>query len=258
MDMYVRCWTKIGLQKERKKASNPLYKTTFRQGHSGLTDATLGPSNNMSYGQSKSNNPFAPAPQLHVQHTAVRFPDVNQDPAYQYAQNERAQEEQYQQYQQQQLNQQQQNQQNQYDGGLSQPSYSQPFLQTSQTGFNPTSSFGQHLSAQMTGMPQQQQPNGGYSPALSAGGTYIQQVGGGQSFGFGPGSGGYQSPPPVSDLDPYASLDGLLNSGIGPSSFPGGGGSSQQSGQTGSSGLSHPRQYVQEQKGLLMQFDSYA
>ncbi|KDE04007.1 hypothetical protein MVLG_05509 [Microbotryum lychnidis-dioicae p1A1 Lamole] len=207
------------------------------------------------------NNPFAPTPASVVQSTANRFPDISNDPAFQPQQQQQSQYGQQQQgyYPQQQQAPQQQQQlgylQTQQTGYVSQP----PSGGAYPTSSMPASPFG-GASSQGAYNNQAQAQYGGY-PSQQQQPQQQQQ---------------YSSAPPVSfsvsDLDPYSHLGTLHQSQLSqpPSSY-----SSQQQqqggmmGQDGSQALpshlvnvqqvqTHPRQYVQENKAILMTWNDSA
>jgi hypothetical protein len=142
--------------------------------------------------------------------------------------------------------------------GYNNSSNSSGFGQTpsiqSPSGFQPSSSFGQQLSVQMTGMPaygQQQQQ---------------QQYGGGGGYPGQPQMGGGYNPmaPTISEFDPYANAGDFLG-GVGPASGGGGGANQPAPGHARSlsaggapGGYKHPREYVREHKSELETWDSYA
>lgn len=173
---------------------------------------------------SRTNNPFAPSPQSSLQATASKYPDISSDPAL--AQNQPQQQQQYapqQQYQQQATYQQPQ------QTGYQQASYQQP----QQTG------YGGPSSSSFAPQPQS------YSPAPYQQQQYYPQQ---QQQFFS-----------VSDLDPYANLGSLQQSGAGGAGGASGSGSrplpaalaGTQQTQT------HPRQFVMDNKQQLMGWDEY-
>ncbi|KAM0790560.1 hypothetical protein ACM66B_004429 [Microbotryomycetes sp. NB124-2] len=170
------------------------------------------------------NNPFAPQPQTSVEATASRFPDVS---------GELQQSQQQQQYY---YQQQQQPQQQQYNSGYSggYGGQQQQPLQQQYTGFVPSSSFGQQL--------QHEQQHQQYTGHTGNSGGPSPQV----SFS-------------VNDLDPYSALGQLGNN---PQQQPQ---HQHQQNAVAPAGLmnvqqtqSHPRQYVHDNKSLLMTWDDYA
>ncbi|KAK4056943.1 hypothetical protein OIO90_001843 [Microbotryomycetes sp. JL221] len=184
------------------------------------------------------NNPFAPQPQTSVEATASRYPDVSGE-LQQYSQQQQSQPTGYGQYQ-------QQPQATGYNQGYGQPQPQQQQQQQFQpqssltpqyTGFQPQSSFGQQLQHQQSQYGQQQQQYGGAGQGASP------QV----SFS-------------VNDLDPYSGLSqiGTNNTNMGSQT------GQQQQRQAAQTLLhvqqtqSHPRQYVHDNKHLLMTWDDYA
>jgi hypothetical protein len=131
------------------------------------------------------------------------------------------------------------------------------FVQTpsmsSPSGFQPSSSFGQQLSVQMTGMPaygqqqQQQQYGGGYPGQPQMGGGYTPMG------------------PSINEFDPYANAGDFLG-GVGPGPAPASQNPSQpapghartMSAGGAPGGYKHPREYVREHKSELETWDSYA
>ncbi|RPD60097.1 hypothetical protein L226DRAFT_535035 [Lentinus tigrinus ALCF2SS1-7] len=140
--------------------------------------------------------------------------------------------------------------------GFSQPqqqqSYNQAFspppMQSQSSGmpFQPSSSFGQQLAAQVggayTGMPAQQQYTG-YAQSPQYGQGYQQGYPGQQ-----PQQQQQQPPQYLSEFDPYAAGQNSNAPTPGGAQTPAGSGYGQQ----------HPREYVQRHKAELESWDSYS
>ncbi|SCV71415.1 BQ2448_3003 [Microbotryum intermedium] len=220
------------------------------------------------------NNPFAPSPASVVQSTANRFPDISNDPALQQQQQQQQQPQYGQQQAYHSQGQQQQPQQQQQLG----------YLQTQQTGYMsqppsggvyptsslPASPFGgaQQASYQAAYNNGQAQAYSGYSAQQQQPPQQQQQFSSAPQVSFS-----------VSDLDPYSHLGTLHQSQISQQQPPSPYSQPQQQqqqqggammmGQDGNMTLpshlanvqqvqTHPRQYVQENKAILMTWNDSA
>lgn len=202
------------------------------------------------------NNPFGPTPASVVQQTANRFPEVEQDSSTSnYYQQQSTPQTSYpypspSHQQGSQAPQQYENHQYMQAQAQQQPQQQQQYLTpTSTHSFQPQTSFGQQLSAQVTG---QQGGGGAYGASNAYSGQYQPYQQQQQQY---QGQGGSNAQVPnFLDLDPYAaspSHQQTPSSQTQSQALPTSLSVFQQS-------ISHPRQYVHDARALLMQWDEYA